>query len=121
MPEGQIQIEKRKHKRVEKRLSVSFKVVSMPAEVARIKQAVDKNSGDTVNISLGGVQLISEAGLVPEQIIRLELYTDKSGSVVTFAETRWSNKEEKTGKYRTGIEFLVLKDEDKKVIEEIIG
>ena len=50
--------------------------------------------------------------------IKIEGRTDP---VVTFAEVRWSAKDDELGRYRSGIEFLVLKEEDKKVIEGLIG
>jgi c-di-GMP-binding flagellar brake protein YcgR len=122
MPDAQIYIEKRRHKRVEKKVTVTYKVVSMPSEIEKIKSAAEKNETETANISVGGVQLIDEAGLSPEQILRIELKLESvKSNIVTFAEVKWSAKDDNIKKYRTGIEFLVLKDEDKKMIEEIVG
>jgi c-di-GMP-binding flagellar brake protein YcgR len=122
MPEGQIYVEKRKHKRIDKKVTVTFKVVSMPSEIEKIKTAAEKNSSETVNISVGGVQLINDSGLKPEQILRIEIRLENAKTnIVTFAEVKWSAKDDNIKRYRTGIEFLVLKDEDKKLIEEIVG
>ena len=122
MPEGQIYIEKRKHKRVDKKVTVAYKVVSMPSEIEKIKSAAEKNETETANISVGGIQLINDAGLNPEQILRIEIkMANAKSGIITFAEVKWSAKDDNIKKFRTGIEFLVLKDEDKKLIEEIVG
>jgi c-di-GMP-binding flagellar brake protein YcgR len=122
MPEGQIFVERRKFKRVDKRITVSYKVVSLPAEIAEIKKKIEKSTVETANISVGGIQLIDDEDLAPEQILRIEIRTQKKmESIITFAEVRWSAKDSKLGRYRTGIEFLVLKDEDKELIESLVS
>ena len=122
MPEAQIYIEKRRHKRVDKKVTVTYKVVSMPSELEKIKTAAEKNETETANISVGGIQLIDDSGLSPEQILRIEIKLESiKTNIVTFAEVKWSAKDDNIKKFRTGIEFLVLKDEDKKLIEEIVG
>ncbi len=121
MTDAQIYVEKRKFKRVDKRITVKYKVVSMPAEVEKIKTAAVKNQTETANISVGGIQLIDDTPLSPEQIVRLEIKLDTHPNpIVTFAEVKWSAKDDNIKRYRTGIEFLVLKEEDKAAIEEII-
>ena len=121
MTDAQIYVEKRKFKRVDKRVTVTYKVVSMPAEVEKIKTAATKNETETANISCGGIQLIDDKALTPEQIVRLEIKLETHPNpIVTFAEVKWSAKDDNIKRYRTGIEFLVLKEEDKAAIEEII-
>ncbi len=121
MPEGEVFVERRRYKRIDKSLTVKYKVVSLPAEITEIKKAAAKSTTETINISLGGIQLIDDEELVPEQILRIEMTPEgRSEPVITFAEVRWCAKDNRAGKYRCGIEFLVLKDEDKNLIEEII-
>ena len=121
MTDAQIYVEKRKFKRIDKKITVTYKIVSMPAEVAKIKTAAEKNETETANISVGGIQLIDDRALTPEQIVRLEIKLEKNpNAIVTFAEVKWSAKDDNIKRYRTGIEFLVLKEEDKAAIEEII-
>jgi c-di-GMP-binding flagellar brake protein YcgR len=122
MPEGEIFVERRKYKRVDKRIKVSYKVVSLPKEINEIKKKIEKNIVETANISVGGIQLISSEELLPEQILRIEIETGKKAeSIITFAEVRWCAKDNYINKSRIGIEFLVLKDEDREIIEEIVG
>jgi len=121
MPEGDLYVERRKYKRVDKQIEVTYKVVSLPSEIEELKKQHDKNTTESVNISIGGIQLIEDAELVAEQILRIEMkLPGREEPVVTFAEVRWCAKDDHLKKYRSGIEFLVLKDEDKDLIEEII-
>jgi c-di-GMP-binding flagellar brake protein YcgR len=122
MPEGEIFLERRKFKRVDKKITVTYKVVSLPAEIAEIKKKLEKSTVETANISIGGIQLLDDEELSPEQILRIEIKAQgRPGTIITFAEVRWSAKDSKLGRYRTGIEFLVLKDEDKAIIEDLVG
>lgn len=120
MPEGEIFVERRRFKRVEKRLQVSYKIVSLPDEISEIKKQAGKKTVDSANISCGGIQLIDEEKLEPEYILRLEFAAADEKKIITFAEIKWTAKDENEGKYRTGIEFLVLKEEDKQAIESLI-
>ncbi|HDQ25130.1 MAG TPA: PilZ domain-containing protein [bacterium] len=122
MPEGQIYVERRKFKRIDANIRVKYRVVSAPSEIADIKKQVERAEVESANISLGGIQLIDDEEIAAEQILRIEMSTDKKPDpIITFAEVRWSAKDSSIGKYRTGIEFLVLKDEDKALIEEMIN
>ena len=122
MPEGEIFVERRKYKRVDRRIKVTYKVISLPKELDEIKKKIEKNIVETSNISVGGIQLIGDEELSPERILRIELETEKkTESIITFAEVRWCAKDNYLNKYRIGIEFLVLKDEDRDIIEEIVG
>lgn len=122
MPEGEILLERRKFKRTDRKITVTYKIVSLPAELAEIKKKLEKNTVESANISIGGIQLIDDEELNAEQILRIEIRAEgRTGTIITFAEVRWSAKDSRLGKYRTGIEFLVLKDEDKAIIEELVG
>ncbi len=121
MPEGEIFIERRKYKRVDKKFKVNYKLVSMPNEIKNIKEEALKKEAESANISVGGIQFIVNTELQPEQILRIEFKpVEKQESIITFAEVRWCAKDESMGKYRTGIEFLVLKEEDKNFIARLV-
>ncbi len=120
MPQGEIFLERRKFKRVDKRITVSYKVVSLPAEIDEIKKKLEKSVVESSNISVGGIQLIDDEDLASEQILRIEIKAENGETIITFAEVRWSAKDNRLGRYRTGIEFLVLKDEDKEIIEKLV-
>ncbi|MEI7543177.1 MAG: PilZ domain-containing protein [bacterium] len=121
MADAQAYIEKRKFKRVNKKIAVTYKVVSIPNEAEKIKASAEKNKTETMNISLGGMQLVDGVPFIPGQIVRLEIKLDDNADMIlTFAEVKWSVKDDVIKRYRTGIEFLVLKEEDKIVLEKSI-
>ena len=122
MADSELYIERRKFKRADKNIHVSYKVVSVPNEIDDIKRQASRKVTESANISIGGIQLLDESELVPTQILRLEFTVEgRKDTVVTFAEVRWVAKDSNIKKYRIGIEFLVLKDEDKKMIAELVG
>ena len=121
MPEGEIFIERRKHKRIDKKFKVNYKLISLPSEAQNIKAEAYKKEAESANISVGGIQLICDDELHSEQIIRVEFtLAGKTEPVITFAEVRWCAKDIHLNKYRAGIEFLVLKEEDKDFISKLV-
>jgi len=122
MSESELYLERRKYKRVDTTIHVSYKVVSHELEAEDIKKKAEKRRIESANISLGGIQLLDSEELKPDQIIRLEFtINDSVEPIITFAEVRWVANDRNIGKYRIGIEFLVLKEDDKKNIERLIG
>ncbi len=123
MPEGEIFVERRKFKRIERKIKVFYKIISSPTEIEEIKKKAQKKATESINISMGGIQLLIEGEeLKPEQLLRIEFNVEKKPEpIITFAEVRWISQDKKTGTYKTGIEFLVLKEEDKKIINELIN
>jgi len=122
MTDSELYIERRKFKRTDKKISVSYKVVSIPNEIDDIKKQASRKVTESANISIGGIQLLDEMELVPDQILRLEFTVEgRKEPVITFAEVRWVAKDSNIKRFRIGIEFLVLKDEDKKMIEDVVG
>jgi c-di-GMP-binding flagellar brake protein YcgR len=122
MPESEIYSERRKFKRVRSQVSVSYKIVSLPDEIEDIKKQAERKITESANISIGGIQLLDEVELKPEQILRLEFaVAGRKEPIVTFAEVRWTARDNNIKKYRIGIEFLVLKEEDRKTLLEIVG
>lgn len=118
---GELYIERRKHKRVEKKYTVSYKVITSSDEVQEIKKSTIRASGESTDISLGGVKVEGEvAGGRPDDIIRVEISVDDDKEpITTFAEIKWV-REEQGGRKSFGLEFLILKDSDKELINSII-
>jgi c-di-GMP-binding flagellar brake protein YcgR len=121
MPSGELFSERRMFKRINTKVSVTYKVVSQAAEIESIKKETQRSITETINLSVGGIQLIDSIQLKPDMILRLEFRPqNNSAPIVTFAEVRWCAKDDDISKYRTGLEFLVLKDEDKNALQKII-
>ncbi len=119
MPEGEIFIERRRHKRVEKKLKVFYKILNkdeLENEVS-VKQAVESS-----DISISGIQLLCDEKIALEQIIRLDIIIEEHQEpLTTFAEVRWIKFDDKINKYRAGMEFLVVKEEHINIIKNLTG
>ncbi len=111
MAEGTLYIEKRKHKRVEREVTVLYKLVPKDNMTAAMRL-----EGKTKDLSSGGIRIEGEPLGVAEDVLRLEFDLDGS-IIITFAEIKWIR--EVDGKKQFGIEFLALKNEDKEKIEKL--
>ena len=121
MPEGEIYVEKRRHKRVDRTLSVSQKVTAADeAEDANLNhQKIDTHS---VDISVAGIQLICDEEILIDKIVRLDVHVEgEAKPLATFAEVRWISRDDRIKKYRIGMEFLVIKQEHTDIIKKITG
>ena len=121
MPEGEIRIDRRKHKRVEKVLRVAYKV--MPKEDAEEDIIlISKKHVESADISVSGIQLICDEQIGLDRIIRLDVDVEGENSpMATFAEVRWIRHDEKLKKFRLGLEFLVIKEDHIATIKKITG
>ena len=118
MPEGDIFIERRQHKRIDFRIKVKYKIVTADAD--RIKK--EAREADSINVSVGGIQLIAEEEFSATQVLRLEFgLQGHEKPIITFAEIKWCTKGDDSTHYKAGLEFLVLKDEDEDILREIAG
>ena len=120
MGEGELYIEKRKHKRIDKKYKVNYRLILGEDEAREIKKSSVRDTGTSSDISLGGVRVEGEVSGSPEDIVRLEINPgDGSDPITTFAEIKWVRDGE--GGVKTfGLEFLILKESDKGVISGII-
>ena len=120
MPEGEIYIDRRKHKRVDKKLKVIYKI--MP------KESIEGGDGETVkkhvnseDISVSGIQLICDDDLPIDSVVRLDIMLEDNSSLATFAEVRWARRDSRLEKYRIGMEFLVIKEDHISAIKQLTG
>ncbi len=120
MENADLYIERRRHKRVDKKCKVTYKVISGEDEAREIKISATKLEGESFDISLGGIRAAGAMSGMPGEIIRLEVVLDtRPEPITTFAEIKWVRGE---GDMKTfGLEFLILKDADKALIEEILS
>lgn len=120
MTEGELYIERRRHKRIDRQLKVNYKVIKGEEEVKEIKKNLTKQSGASTDISLGGIKVDGDIPGMQGDVIRLEVIIEgRKEPITTFAEVKWIKGEGAAKSF--GLEFLILKDADKLVIEEIIG
>ncbi|MBN2753767.1 MAG: PilZ domain-containing protein [Candidatus Goldbacteria bacterium] len=111
MPQGEIYSDKRKHSRIEKKLKVTYKIMK-DSDVGIEAVEKSKKHVESSDISICGIQLLCDEKFIPEEVLRLDIYVDgEEKPLATFAEIKWVRKDEKIGKFRTGLEFLVLKED----------
>jgi c-di-GMP-binding flagellar brake protein YcgR len=120
MENADLYIERRKFKRIDKKCSVNYKVIMADEGAEEIKKGSSRLQGESFDLSLGGIRAEGTMSGKPGDIIRLEVMVDSRPSpITTFAEIKWVKGD---GDKKTfGLEFLILKDADKAVIEEITG
>lgn len=119
MPEGEIFIEKRRHKRVKKKLKVFYRVLSKDEMENEVNE---KRIVESSDISISGIQLICDEKIALEQIIRLDIFIEENQDpLTTFAEVRWVKFDENIKKFRAGMEFLVVKEEHINIIKNLTG
>ena len=118
MSEGELYIERRKHKRIEKKFRVTYKVIKAEDEVQEIRKNMTRQAGETTDISLGGIRVDGDMPGAVGDVIRLEIALEgRAEPITTFAEVKWIKNEK--DKRTFGLEFLILKDADKQIIEEM--
>ena len=120
MTEGELYVERRKHKRIDKSFKVNYKVIMAEEEVKEIKKNISRVEGESSDISMGGIRVEGEIEGVSGDIIRLEVFIEgREQPITTFAEIKWIKGA--GSKKAFGLEFLILKDADKKAIEDFIA
>jgi c-di-GMP-binding flagellar brake protein YcgR len=122
MPRGEMFYEeKRRHKRVNKKLKVIYRVMQ-GAEIGIIESEKAKKTVESLDISVCGIQLICDEQFEADQVLRLDVIVDgEDKPMATFAEVRWCRRDNQLAKYRIGMEFLVLKEDHINVIRKITG
>ncbi|MFP4466522.1 MAG: PilZ domain-containing protein [Candidatus Goldiibacteriota bacterium] len=120
MPEGEIFIEKRRHARKEKILRAAYKCMETDEEAGERDLKNEKIQTYTADISISGIQLLCEESFDIDTVLRLDVFVDDvEKPLATFAEVRWCFKDPEIKKYRTGLEFLVIKEDHIAVIRKI--
>jgi c-di-GMP-binding flagellar brake protein YcgR len=121
MPEGKIFSEKRAHKRVSKKNTVAFEIISSPSKIKKTRKLKERKIADYFNISAGGIGIVTDEDIFPEQIIEIEFVLEgKDKPVTAYARVKSSNYDDKINKCRAGIEFLAIKEKDKDLIKNIL-
>jgi len=121
MPEGDLYIEKRRYKRVDRKMRVTYKLApSSEEEEGKIDTA--KKLVETADISIDGLQLICEEDIPISSLLRLDVEIEgENKPLATFAEVRWARFDTQIKKFRIGLQFLVIKEDHVEAIKKITG
>lgn len=119
MPEGEIYIERRKHKRVEKKLRASYRLIFRDELESDIE--LNKIKVESIDISTSGIQLICDENIDIDNIIRIDIEIPiEKTSIETFAEVRWCRFDNEIKKYKIGLHFLVIKEDHINLINRLV-
>ncbi|MCP5158488.1 MAG: PilZ domain-containing protein [Gammaproteobacteria bacterium] len=84
----------------------------------------DRLLGDVIDISLGGLKLLSNEALRVGEIMSLQmdiaLESGRQGNFEFQARAVWSGQDENPECYTTGFEFLNLSPQTRKILQDII-
>lgn len=112
--------ERRKHKRVELNTTVEYRILKFLPQATEMRAAPVERTAQAVNISAGGMQIVDETGLTDDQVIKLRFkIKEHMDNIHAFARVRWANFDSRINKYRMGMEFFYLNDNDKQLIDSL--
>jgi c-di-GMP-binding flagellar brake protein YcgR len=102
---------------VEKEINILFALRTGEAGGKVPEQVVTKN------ISAGGLCILSGGELAKGTVIAAEinLQADRLEKLKAYCEAVWSRKEEETGQYETGLQFIGLKDSESIRLKEYLN
>lgn len=119
MSEGKIYIERRKHRRVEKKLRASYRLLSRDELEYYVEQ--NERKVESIDISTSGIQLICDENIETDNIIRIDIDIPVEKTIIeTFAEVRWCRFDNEIKKYKFGLHFLVIKEDHINLINRLI-
>ncbi len=113
MAKGNLYVEKRKERRVEKKFEVTYNVVAESIIANR-----EDMEGKSKDISIGGARIEGKLVGKENDVVRI-LFKSGNKFIVLFAFIKWIKDE--NGKGQFGVEFFPLREEDQLTLEEIIN
>lgn len=122
MPQGDMYLDRRKHKRAQAKMTVTYKVMADDEFEAPVPEDLRRRKVETEDISTSGMQMICDENIEKDKVIRLDFVLSGSGeSIATFAEVKWVRFDEFLRKFRVGLQFLVVKEDHIAAIRKITG
>jgi len=112
--------ERRKYKRAGMKADVEYKVLRLLPHAIECEKPAPKRRAESVNISIGGMQIVDDVELPAGQIIQVRFKPENNEKIINaFARVRWSNYDSQLGKHRIGMEFYYLNSSDRDSIKKI--
>jgi len=116
--------ERRKYKRVPASAIVWYEIEDFTKMQAGLDQS-DVKLGvplESLDISVGGVQISSENKFEPEKRLKLILSINATTPPISIlARVVWTRRDEKAKRYNLGLEFLEFLNGRKKLLEDYIA
>lgn len=117
MPDANLFIERRVNPRISIKLPVKYRVIAGQDEIKAIDVSEnDEITTQTLNVSLGGVCLLTDQRLKVGSHLRLNITLPKfSCEISAFAEVVWSNNS------GAGLHFDAMKEEDRDKLKNYLS
>ena len=113
--------EKRRYKRVNVDAEAVCEIFSVDSQSLRLNKYTPKIPAKVENISMGGLQIIADAQVPVEQILRMKVVFNVSGKVIwVYSQARWASFDPKINKYRIGLQFFYLQERHRITCSAII-
>ena len=115
--------ENRKHRRA----NITAKVVYKYADILDFGGDTDnlkkERSGRSLHISVSGLQMVSDSGIAPGHVIKMDIYLPgEEVPLTTFGKVEWCKKEEEIlGIFRIGVNFMLIDADHTGLIRKITG
>jgi c-di-GMP-binding flagellar brake protein YcgR len=114
--------ERRKYKRADVRIKVEYTVKDFLPQVIQRNKLHLTYQAETTNISEAGMQLLADSAPVPGQIVRLAFSpAEEEKRIMAFAKVKWAGYDPEIRKFRTGMEFYYLNENDKNRLRALIN
>jgi c-di-GMP-binding flagellar brake protein YcgR len=106
--------ERRNHRRMKVEVPAKFREVQADDF---INEKCDMADSSAVNLSKGGMQLVTDRAWAEtgDRLVEIE-FNVMNRDIRIIAHVVWFARENTTGKYRSGVEFVVVKSGDAEVI-----
>lgn len=115
MNEGQLSIERRATPRLSVKIPVKYRLEDDQKVLKTIQEWRKKQNAYTLDVSLGGMNLVVDHPLAVGQILEFEVYLLDPVKVVSiYGEVRWANEKE------AGLKFVMAKDEDLEALQAFL-
>jgi len=112
--------ERRKHKRIDLKTTIEYRILRFVPQASIGRAAPIERTAEIVNISAGGLQIVDNTGLSNDQVVKLRFkLKEREDNINAFARIRWSNFDSHINKYRMGMEFFYLNENDKQIIDNM--
>ena len=115
-----MKLEQRKNDRVVLSLEVNYKVFQLKNLEKDVQDSTLDLKGAIQNLSLGGVQVVSDRLFQAGEILEMEMQIPGSGPVRTVAKVAWCKPDpaSKSGEFLSGIQFIPVYEEDLRKVRD---
>jgi c-di-GMP-binding flagellar brake protein YcgR len=114
--------ERRKFKRAELKVKAGYVMLHFAPQALKRDKMASMHPAQTVNVSEGGVQLLVDSAPEPGQLVRLVFSPgEEEKRINAFAKVKWAGYDGEVKKFRVGLEFYYLHDEDKRRIQSLVN